>query len=301
VNFADRGLQLTRASRAIKVWLAIQTFGVGAFRAAIDRAIDMTRVAQELIQADERLELVTPASLGVLTFRRPAAPGETVEACDRRNEEIIAELATSGAVLLTATVLHGRYAIRLCVLNHTSGPEDVAAAIRAVAEAMPAGIARSGSHRPERAAEQAGLAVVTDVLADVDPGQLRAIRAFAAATDDQATRFLATGRRELRQTGETVTERWALVRTFYLVRSGRLSVRIGDREVNALGPGDHLGEIAAMDWGRDFSYGRTATVVATEPSDLLAFPAAALRELMADNPEVDRAIRRVAQSRLAVR
>ena len=42
VNFADRGLQLTRASRAIKVWLAIQTFGVDAFRAVIDRAMDLT-------------------------------------------------------------------------------------------------------------------------------------------------------------------------------------------------------------------------------------------------------------------
>jgi CRP-like cAMP-binding protein len=78
-------------------------------------------------------------------------------------------------------------------------------------------------------------------------------------------------------------------------------VRIGDREVNTLGPDDHLGEIAAMDWGRDFGYSRTATVVATEPAELLAFPAAALRELMGDNAEVDRAIRRVAQSRLAAR
>ena len=42
VNFADRGLQLTRASRAIKVWLAIETFGLDAFRATIDRAIDQT-------------------------------------------------------------------------------------------------------------------------------------------------------------------------------------------------------------------------------------------------------------------
>jgi CRP-like cAMP-binding protein len=71
--------------------------------------------------------------------------------------------------------------------------------------------------------------------------------------------------------------------------------------VNTLGPGDHLGEIAAIDWGRDFSYGRTATVVATEASVLLAFPAAALRELMLDNPAVDRAVRRVAQARLESR
>ena len=98
-----------------------------------------------------------------------------------------------------------------------------------------------------------------------------------------------------------MTERWSLARTFYLVRSGRLSVRIADEEVNSLGPGDHLGEIAAIDWGRDFSYGRTATAVAVEPTRLLAFPAAALRELMTDAPEVDRAIRRIAQARLGTR
>src|SRR4029079_11412184 len=225
VNFADRGLQLTRASRAIKVWLAIQTFGVGAFGPAIDRAIDLTGFGQELVEADPRLEVVTPASLGVLTFRRLAAAGETPEACDRRNEEIVAELAASGTVLLTSTVLHGRYAIRLCVLNHHSGPDDVATAARAVAEATPVGTRPTGHHRLERAAEQAGLPTAPDLLADVDPDQLRAIRPFAAATDDQAARFLATGRRELRGSGETVTERWALVRTFYLVRSGRLSGR----------------------------------------------------------------------------
>jgi CRP-like cAMP-binding protein len=53
--------------------------------------------------------------------------------------------------------------------------------------------------------------------------------------------------------------------------------------------------------GRDFSYGRTATVVATKSARLRAFPAAALRELMASNADVDRAIHRVAHARLATR
>jgi hypothetical protein len=263
--------------------------------------MDLTLTGQALIEAEPRLELVTPASLGVLTFRRRAGPGESAETVDRRNEAIVGSLAASGEVLLTSTVLHGRYAIRLCVLNHTSGPEDVAAAIRAVAEADPVLVGLPARRRPERAAEQAGMSAAPDALDEVGPAGLRAIAPFGAVSDDQANRFLAMGRRERREPGEAVTERWALARTFYLVRSGLLSVRIGDREVNTLGPGDHLGEIAAMDWGRDFGYSRTATVVATEPTDLLAFPAAALRELMADNPEVDRAIRRVAQSRLAAR
>jgi CRP-like cAMP-binding protein len=130
---------------------------------------------------------------------------------------------------------------------------------------------------------------------------LRAIDAFAAIDDEQGARFLAMGREATYAAGEAVTERWSLARTFSIVCSGRLSVRIADREVNSLGPLDHLGEIAAIDWGRDFSYGRTATVIATEPTRVVAFPAAALRELMSDNDEVDRAIRRTAQVRLATR
>jgi len=68
-----------------------------------------------------------------------------------------------------------------------------------------------------------------------------------------------------------------------------------------LGPGDAFGEVAAIDWGRDFSYGRTATVIALEPTVLIAIPAASLRALMSVSPTIDRAIRRVAQERLAAR
>ena len=41
VNFADRGVQLTRGARALKIWLSINYFGLDAFRQAIDRAIDL--------------------------------------------------------------------------------------------------------------------------------------------------------------------------------------------------------------------------------------------------------------------
>jgi aromatic-L-amino-acid/L-tryptophan decarboxylase len=302
VNFADRGLQLTRASRAIKVWLAIQTFGVDAFRAVIERAMDLTVEAQRRIEADDRLELITAASLGILTFRRRGAPCETPEHVDRVNESIVAALAAAGDVLLTSTVIRGRYAIRLCVLNHTTAIGDVEHALERVASAearLTAGDAARA--HAERAAVQAAVAIDWLIPHDMSADELRRIPSFATVTDDQAGRFLATGRDETYATGDAVTERWALARTFYLVRSGILSVGVDDREVNTLRPGDHLGEIAAIDWGRDFSYGRTATVVAIEPCRLLEFPAAALRELMLDNPDVDRAIRRVAQARLGSR
>ena len=133
VDFADRGLQLTRATRAIKVWLALQTFGVDAYRAAIDRAMDLALGAQTWIEGDPRLELVTAASLGIVTFRVRGIPGESEAVIDQRNAAVVARLARDGDVLVTGTQIRGRYAIRLCVLNHASADEDVAYALERIA------------------------------------------------------------------------------------------------------------------------------------------------------------------------
>jgi aromatic-L-amino-acid/L-tryptophan decarboxylase len=301
VNFSDRGLQLTRASRAIKVWLALQTFGVDAFRTAIDRAMDLTLFAQRRIEADDRLELVTPASLGVLTFRRRGAAGASTAEIDRANERLVAWLAHRGDVLLTATTIGGRYVIRLCVLNHSSGEADVVEALEEVAAADLARWSRPSEPEAATSGREAGVDLAWLQTHGFDADHLRRVRGFETVTDGQAARFLGTGREESYAAGDAVTERWAYARVFYLVLEGRLSIRVDAAEVNALGPGDYLGEIAAIDWGRDFSYGRTATVVATEPSRLLALPAAALRELMSEAPEVDRAIRATAARRLRTR
>src|SRR3954469_3699769 len=203
VNFADRGLQLTRASRAIKVWLALQTFGLDAFRRTIDRAMDLTLEAQRRIEADPRLELVTPASLGVLAFRR-AFNGEPPDAVDRLNERLVGALARAGDVLLTGTTIRGRYVVRLCVLNHTSGLADVLHALdRAATADVPTPSADGADARSERmavppggerAAVQAGTALEWLEAPPLSAADLRRIGPFASVTDDQAERFLATGR-----------------------------------------------------------------------------------------------------------
>jgi aromatic-L-amino-acid/L-tryptophan decarboxylase len=298
VTFADRGLQLTRASRAIKVWLSIQTFGLDAFRETIDRAMDQTVAAQARIEADPRLELVTPASLGILTFRRRGGPDEPPLITDRRNEAIVKSLAAGGEVLVTATTIHGRYAIRLCVLNHTTTFEDVAFAIDRVAEAEVSELALATAPSTSRQVAGTTVGSVDPIRAAFDAEGLRRVAGFDSITDDQAARFLASARDERHRAGETVTERWAHSRTFYVVLAGELSVTVDGAEVNRLTAGDSFGEIAAIDWGRDFSYGRTATVTTTTPTRLLVIPGAALRELMLDAPEIDAAIRQTAYDRM---
>jgi glutamate/tyrosine decarboxylase-like PLP-dependent enzyme len=125
VNFADRGLQLTRAARGLKVWLSLQYFGVDAFRQTIDRALDLALLVEERITVSEHLELLSPATLGIVCFRRrPEGVADEPE-LEALNTDLIRRLAESGEGLVSSTRIDGRYAMRMCVLNHRTRAEDV--------------------------------------------------------------------------------------------------------------------------------------------------------------------------------
>lgn len=125
VNFSDLGLQLTRASRSLKLWLSLKYFGVDAFRAAIDRSLDLARHAQVRIETFAELELVAPAVLGVVCFRRRPDGVRDEDELEDLNAALIAGLAESGRGMISSTRLDGRFVLRLCVLNHNSSAADV--------------------------------------------------------------------------------------------------------------------------------------------------------------------------------
>ena len=58
VNFADRGLQLSRGFRALKIWVTVQTFGLAALRAAVQRNLDLAEFAETLIRGRPELTLM---------------------------------------------------------------------------------------------------------------------------------------------------------------------------------------------------------------------------------------------------
>ena len=125
VNFADRGIQLTRAARGLKLWLSLQYFGVDAFREAIDHSLDLALMAEELIEASEEFELLSPATLGVVCFRRRPAGVDDEPDLEALNTDLIRRLAESGEGLISSTRIDGRYAMRICVLNHRTRAADV--------------------------------------------------------------------------------------------------------------------------------------------------------------------------------
>jgi aromatic-L-amino-acid decarboxylase len=129
--FADRGLQLSRGFRALKVWMSMKEQGVARIGAAIQANIDQARHLARRIEEQPRLELLAPVSLNTVCFRYA---GESVpdERLDALNQEILTELQVRGIAVPSQTVLGGRFAIRVCITNHRSELSDFDALVEAV-------------------------------------------------------------------------------------------------------------------------------------------------------------------------
>jgi aromatic-L-amino-acid decarboxylase len=123
VNFAERGIQLTRYARVLKVWISLHYFGLDAFRATIDRSMDLTMHAENIIRANGAFELLTPARLGIVCFRR-RYEGSAQDA-DRANEGLVRKLMESGMGMISSTRVNGVYALRLCILSYRTTINDV--------------------------------------------------------------------------------------------------------------------------------------------------------------------------------
>ncbi len=126
VNFADRGIQLTRGFRALKVWVSIQTLGLKAFQEAIQASIDLARAAEDFIRQSDQLEMSSPSSLGIVCFRfRDPGRPLSAEQLESLNLAIQEEIVASGQAMMSSTRLRGSFSLRLSILNYRSTWMDV--------------------------------------------------------------------------------------------------------------------------------------------------------------------------------
>lgn len=138
VNFAERGIQLTRYARAIKIWLSLNYFGLDAFRATIDRTLDLTAFAEQSIRGNDAFEVLTPARLGIVCFRRRVADVDA-HRIDALNNTLVKRLMDSGLGMVSSTRVNGVYALRLCILTYRTTEEDVTRVLDWLATASVAG------------------------------------------------------------------------------------------------------------------------------------------------------------------
>jgi aromatic-L-amino-acid decarboxylase len=133
VNFCDRGIQLTRGFRALKLWMSLKVYGGSGFRSALNHGLALAEMAEAEVRALPHWEVVTPAQMGILTFRC-VPPGRDPEQVNGLNRRLVAGMIADGFAMISSTVLRGQTVLRLCTINPRTTEADVRETVRRLDE-----------------------------------------------------------------------------------------------------------------------------------------------------------------------
>lgn len=129
--FNERGLDLTRGFKALKIWMQLHADGVEHFGRIISQNVRQLRRLVAAIDAHPELERLAPAPLNIACFRyvplraRGAMGAYTDAELDPLNRELLARLQERGLAMPSSTVIHGRFAIRVAHVNHRTTDADM--------------------------------------------------------------------------------------------------------------------------------------------------------------------------------
>jgi aromatic-L-amino-acid decarboxylase len=144
LNFYDLGPQLTRSFRALKLWMSIRTFGLDAFRRAVEHGIELGEHAEHLLTRNPKWHVVSPAQLAILTFR-PHLPDLSTNDVDQVTRRIAAATLKDGHAMVTTTELEGRPVLRLCITHPETTRADVDTTIALLDRLLAESLERSAS------------------------------------------------------------------------------------------------------------------------------------------------------------
>jgi L-2,4-diaminobutyrate decarboxylase len=121
-------LATSRRFDALGLLLTFQALGRRRLGALVDRVLELTAIAGDLVDRNPRLALAGPATLATVVFRyvpQPGAPDDPARA-DRINAAIRARLLAAGTAVVGRTSVAGRVHLKLTLLNPAAGVGDLA-------------------------------------------------------------------------------------------------------------------------------------------------------------------------------
>ena len=138
--FFEESIELSRRCRALKLWLSLRYHGLAAFRAAIRKDLDCAQRLAAAVASSPALELLAPVELSAVCFRHLVGKDASEEERNRFNLALLKRIVARGRVYLSNAMLHGKFCLRACIVNHLTKDSDIDAI---VPEVLAAGQERS--------------------------------------------------------------------------------------------------------------------------------------------------------------
>jgi glutamate/tyrosine decarboxylase-like PLP-dependent enzyme len=125
-QFFDESMELSRRFRALKLWLSLRYHGLENFRQSIRNDLELAIYFAERVDAEPELERLAPAPLSAVCFRYiPKGHALSGEELDALNQKILPKVVRRGRVFFSNATIQGRFALRICVVNHRAQRADL--------------------------------------------------------------------------------------------------------------------------------------------------------------------------------
>jgi aromatic-L-amino-acid decarboxylase len=124
--FAERGVELSRGFKALKVWMGWKTHGRRGYAQAIENDVRLAHFLAAAVDRRPDFERLAETVLSIANFRyRPRDTNLSDGDLDGINRRIVNRLVGDGSFFLAPTVLKGRTALRVCIVNFRTREEDL--------------------------------------------------------------------------------------------------------------------------------------------------------------------------------
>ncbi len=122
VPYFDFAVELSAPPRGVMVWAVLREIGVEGMRQRVIDDNDFARQVAARAHADSRLEVLAEPVLSICGFRyRTSAERDW----DAINRQILRRLARETAIVVSSTVVDGRFMLRPCFINARTSSADV--------------------------------------------------------------------------------------------------------------------------------------------------------------------------------
>jgi glutamate/tyrosine decarboxylase-like PLP-dependent enzyme len=142
IDYREYGPQMSRAFRALKVWMVLRSFGADGLREMLAKSLRLARHLHGMVGEHPDFEVLHEPRLYVYSFRYlpnaladgPRSP-ELEARIDSLNEAIAQAVSRSGLALLMTTRIRGRVALRMSICSHRTLERDIEMTFEALAGA----------------------------------------------------------------------------------------------------------------------------------------------------------------------
>jgi len=125
-QFFDESMELSRRFRALKLWLSLRYHGLTKFRESIRNDLDLASYFASRVDAEPELERLAPVPLSAVCFRYvPQNAAASDDQLRELNSEILRRVVRRGRVFFSNATIHGRFALRICIVNHRATRADL--------------------------------------------------------------------------------------------------------------------------------------------------------------------------------